>query len=83
MSNISYKLYLIRVSIGVIFAWIYTLVRSLLVIGPDPIDYIVLSTSLMVSGVVVGGYISRLLGYPFRKYVITQIAVYYLSTVIL
>ncbi|MEZ0290000.1 MAG: hypothetical protein ABWJ42_02785 [Sulfolobales archaeon] len=83
MSNINYKLYTIRVLLGVFSGWIYVATKDLLTPTPSVYYYLLLSLVIMILSVLLGGFISRSLGFTFWRYVISQIAVYYITTVAL
>ncbi|MGC9148063.1 MAG: hypothetical protein ACP5GI_01270 [Sulfolobales archaeon] len=81
MIKIDYKLFLIRVLAGIVTAWIYDLIR--VNIALDVLHYALISTIIMLAGLIPVGYISRYRKHGFWRYSVTQVAVHYLATVIL
>jgi hypothetical protein len=81
MIKIDYKLYLIRVLAGIITAWIYDLIRINFAL--DVLHYALISTIIMLAGLIPIGYVSKYRKHSFWRYSITQVAVHYLVTVIL
>jgi|GEM_PF-2062865 len=78
-----YKFYLVRIFIGVFFAYLFLITISMIYATTDFIVRIIISTIYMFLSILVGGFIARFMGYNFWRYVLSQIAAYYLATVIL
>ena len=84
MIKINYRLYLARLFIGAFTAWIYVLMRESINIFSMNILYsVLLATSILFIGLVIGGLLSRALDERFWRYSTSQIAFFYIFIVIL
>ena len=84
MIKINYRLYLARLFIGVFTAWIYVFTRGNISIFATNIIYsVLLATSILIIGLVIGGFVSKTLNERFWRYSASQIAIFYIFIAIL